>query len=172
MKPNHSKSHRAAQSLIWPLALIALSGLALAGPTLRQAQAEERAAQTDAASRHNHVVPILPGDEPIQLCQALAPADPHAIPAVDCVNDCSPDGPFGWNAMGPVAEFQEWAQGEYVGRARLPHVPTYRLRVDDQLNFVFRVTRDEISTPYQINVGDELTIESATDRELKRTLVV
>ena len=59
-----------------------------------------------------------------------------------------------------------------MGRARLPHVPTYRLRVDDQMNFVFRVTRDEIATPYEINVGDEVTIESATDRELRRTLVV
>ncbi|MGD9722255.1 MAG: polysaccharide biosynthesis/export family protein [Pirellulales bacterium] len=88
------------------------------------------------------------------------------------MNDCVPDGASGWDAMGPVSEFQEWAQGEYVGRARLPHVPVYRLRVDDQLNFVFRVTRDETPTPYRINVGDELTVESATDDQLRRTVVV
>jgi polysaccharide export outer membrane protein len=124
------------------------------------------------AGRIHWVAPILPGDEPVQLCQALSPADPNPIPALDCVNDCPPSGPSGWNAMDLVGEFQEWAQGEYIGRARLSHVPTYRLRVDDQLNFVFRVTRDEIPTPYQINVGDEVTIESATDRELRRTLIV
>ena len=68
--------------------------------------------------------------------------------------------------------FEEWAQGEYVGRARLPHVPTYRLRVDDQMEFVFRVTRDKIPGPYKLNIGDELQIESAAERELQRTLVV
>jgi polysaccharide biosynthesis/export protein len=79
---------------------------------------------------------------------------------------------MGWRAMGPVEGFQEYAQGEYVGRARLPHVPTYRLRVDDILDFVFRVTRNEIPNAYEINVGDELSIESATDKDMKRTLVV
>ncbi len=108
----------------------------------------------------------------VQLCQVLTPADPNPIPAVDCVNDCPPPGPFGWDAMGPAPEFQEWAQGEYVGRARLPHVPTYRLRVDDELEFVFRVTRDETPKPYRMNVGDELSIESTTDGDLRRTVVV
>jgi polysaccharide export outer membrane protein len=130
------------------------------------------AAAAPLASRLGNVAPFLPGDQRIQLCQVLTPADPHPIPAVDCVNDCVPEGCRGWDAMGPVSEFQEWAQGEYVGRARLPHVPTYRLRVDDQMEFVFRVTRNEIATPYQINVGDEVTVESTTDRELRRTLVV
>jgi polysaccharide export outer membrane protein len=54
----------------------------------------------------------------------------------------------------------------------LPHVPTYRLRVDDQLEFVFRVTRDETAEAYEINVGDELSVESTTDTNLQRTLVV
>jgi hypothetical protein len=108
----------------------------------------------------------------IQLCQVLSPADPNPIPAVDCVNNCPPGYEATWNAMGPVPEFQEWGQGEYVGRARLSHVPQYRLRVDDQLQFVFRVTRNELATPYKLNVGDEVTIESTNDRELRRSLVV
>ena len=109
---------------------------------------------------------------PIQLCQMLTPADPNPIPAVDCVRHCPPGYEATWNALGPVSEFQEWAQGEYVGRARLPHVPTYRLRVDDQMEFVFRVTRDEIPTPYKLNIGDEVTVESTNDPELRRSLVV
>jgi polysaccharide export outer membrane protein len=108
----------------------------------------------------------------IQLCQVLTPADPNPIPAVDCFNHCPPGYEATWKAMGPVADFQEWAQGEYVGRARLPHVPTYRLRVDDQMQFVFRVTRNELATPYKLNVGDEVTVESTNDRDLRRSLVV
>ena len=106
-----------------------------------------------------------------QLCQYLSPADPYPIPAVDCTRD---DGQCGemWGGLGSVPDFQEYAQGEYVGRARLPHVSQYRLRVDDVMDFVFRVTRIESPTPYELNVGDEISIESATDRDLKRTLVV
>ena len=44
--------------------------------------------------------------------------------------------------------------------------------MDDQLNFIFRVTRNEIPTPYKLNVGDEVTVESTNDRELRRSLVV
>jgi polysaccharide export outer membrane protein len=138
----------------------------------RHGGAPARPLQQHLAMHINPVAPILPNDEPIQLCQVLTPADPHPIPAVDCTRDCPPDGASGWDYMGPVMGFQEWAQGEYVGRARLAHVPTYRLRVDDQLNFVFRVTRNEIATPYQLNVGDEVTIESTTDRELRRNVIV
>ena len=102
----------------------------------------------------------------------LSPADPNPIPAVDCVNQCPPGHEPTWKALGPVAAFQQWAQGEYVGRSRLPHVPVYRLRVDDALDFEFRVDHDRIPGHYKINVGDELTVESATASELERTLVV
>jgi polysaccharide export outer membrane protein len=102
----------------------------------------------------------------------LSPADPNPIPAVDCVNHCPPGYEATWRAVGPVWGFQEWAQGEYVGRARISHVPTYRLRVDDQLEFVFRVTRNEIARPYKLNVGDEVMIESPNEADLRRTLVV
>ncbi|MGD9719622.1 MAG: polysaccharide biosynthesis/export family protein [Pirellulales bacterium] len=119
---------------------------------------------TDAAA--------LATTNPIQLCQVLTPADPNPVPAVDCVRHCPPGYEATWNAMGPISDFQEWAQGEYVGRARLPHVPVYRLRVDDQMQFVFRVTRSESTTPYKLNVGDEMTVESTNDTALQRSLVV
>ena len=102
----------------------------------------------------------------------MTPADPCPIPGVDCTADCENRDKLHWGTLGPVLGFQEYAQGEYVGRARLPHVRSYRLRVDDVLDFVFRVTRNEIPQPYEINVGDELTIESATDKDLRRSLVV
>ena len=113
---------------------------------------------------------MVPPTAPIWQANApagprLSPAEPNPIPAVDCFNHCPPGYEANWKALGPVNGFQQWAQGEYVGRARLPHVPTYRLRVDDVLDFVFRVTRNEIPMPYEINVGDEMTIESAADKE-------
>jgi polysaccharide export outer membrane protein len=102
----------------------------------------------------------------------LSPADPHPIPAVDCVNQCPPGYEATWKALGLVDDFQQWAQGEYVGRARLPHVPVYRLRVDDALEFQFRVDHNRMSGQYKINVGDELLVESVTASELTRTLLV
>ncbi len=111
-------------------------------------------------------------DDHVRMVQHLTPASPHNTPAIDCnYNDpCCTNR--GWHALGNAPDFQKYSQGEYVGRARIPHVPTYRLRVDDRIEFVFRVTRDEIPTPYEINVGDEITIESATDRDLRRNLIV
>ncbi|MCA9262070.1 MAG: hypothetical protein KDA61_22790, partial [Planctomycetales bacterium] len=62
--------------------------------------------------------------------QALSPAAPHPIWGVDSAagRGC---GEVGWESRGCV-NWQAFAQGEYVGHARLPHVPEYRLRVDDQ----------------------------------------
>ena len=62
--------------------------------------------------------------------------------------------------------------GEYVNRARLAHVQVYRLRVDDTLRCVFRVTRNESTRPYELNVGDEIQIESLADASLNRSLII
>jgi polysaccharide export outer membrane protein len=106
----------------------------------------------------------------IQLCQALGPAAPCDIQGVDC-SDCEWCHRIGWRAMGPIP-FQMYAQGEYVGHERTAHVPEYRLRVDDQIEFIYRVTRDETSKPYELNVGDEISVESFTDPNLNKNLIV
>ncbi len=71
-----------------------------------------------------------------------------------------------------MSAWQAYAQGEYVGHERLGHVPKYRLRVDDELDLIYRVTREETSTPYRLNVGDEIRVESFTDQELNRNLIL
>jgi polysaccharide export outer membrane protein len=139
-------------------------------PTVEQPQPDADVPQS-AFYRAPWQPPDVTGNNTIQLCQAISPASPCPTPAIDCVKDGCCDT-RGWRGLGPVPDFQEYSQGEYVGRARLPHVPTYRLRVDDSLEFVFRVTRDETPNAYEINVGDELVIESATDRDLRRNLIV
>jgi polysaccharide export outer membrane protein len=68
--------------------------------------------------------------------------------------------------------WEAFAQGEYTGPARLRHVPQYRLRVDDQIEFVFRVTGQPSPAPYRINVGDTLRVDSLTDETLARTVIV
>ena len=106
----------------------------------------------------------------ILLCQALGPAAPCNICAVDC--SCCPSGRCrGWESARIIA-WQAYAQGEYVGHARTAHVPHYRLRVDDQLEMSFRLTREETAAPYRLNVGDEIRVESFTDPELNRPLLI
>ncbi len=51
-------------------------------------------------------------------------------------------------------------------------MPEYRLRVDDQLDMIYRVTRQEQPDPYRLNVGDEIRVESFTDGELNRDLLI
>jgi polysaccharide biosynthesis/export protein len=102
-------------------------------------------------------------------CQALGPAAPYNICAVDCsTGGCSRRG---WEAARAI-DWQAYAQGEYVGHARLEHVPEYRLRVDDQLDMTYRLTREETSTPYKLNVGDEIQVESFTDSDINRNLIL
>jgi hypothetical protein len=113
------------------------------------------------------------------------PANPAPICSVDCVNgncgcasgNCAHQQKWHnasgmtWRDMRP-SPFQAYGQGEYVGHQRLAHVPEYRLRVDDQIAFLFRLTREETDKPYLINVGDEFQVESFTDANLNRNLLV
>jgi polysaccharide export outer membrane protein len=99
-------------------------------------------------------------DPNVQLCQILGPAAPHPIWGVDSAagGHC---GEVGWDARGLIP-WQEFAQGEYVGHARAPHVPEYRLREGDVLAIYYRRTREELSRPYELQVGDRIRIESLT----------
>ena len=112
-------------------------------------------------------------DDMVRPCQALSPAAPHCIVGVDCAgcDRCRGEGEARWEAA-RVIPWQAFAQGEYVGHARSSHVPEYRLRVDDQLEFRYRLTREETSTPYQLSVGDLLRVESLTDEKLNRQVTV
>jgi polysaccharide export outer membrane protein len=62
--------------------------------------------------------------------------------------------------------------GEYVNRSRFAHVPVYRLRVDDKIRCIYRVTRNETTRPYMLSVGDEIMVESLTDPTLNRSVIV
>ncbi len=102
--------------------------------------------------------------KPLRRCQS------RCVVGVDC-DGCNPFGERGWNARRPIP-WERLGHGEYIGPSRTVHVPEYRLRVDDQLEFVYRLTRVESSQPYELNVGDRVRIESMIDEDLGRELVV
>ncbi len=62
--------------------------------------------------------------------------------------------------------FESYGAGEYIGPARTPHVPAYRLRVDDQIEFVFQITRHNLGKGYVLSSGDVIRITSPVDEKL------
>jgi len=95
-----------------------------------------------------------------QCCRPFDPAAPYPIWGVDSAAGCG-CGEVGWDARGYIP-WQQFAQGEYVGHARTPHVPEYRVREGDVVAVYYRRTREEISRPYELQVGDRIRIESLT----------
>lgn len=72
-----------------------------------------------------------------------------------------------WNASHPIP-WEVFAQGEYVGPARIQHMPIYHLRVDDVLEVVYWFTHEARDESYRLQVGDEVMIESFTDEAINR----
>jgi polysaccharide export outer membrane protein len=142
---------------------------AIAAPNAPAPAKPCKAAETPA--RTAFIVPQVQHE--ILLCQAIEPVSSSN----NCVNNCY-DGRGrricdrdGWESA-RAAAWQAYTQGEYVAQARLAHVSEYRLRVDDQLDMTYRLTRDETSTPYRLNVGDEIQVESFTDSDINRGLLI
>jgi polysaccharide export outer membrane protein len=111
----------------------------------------------------------------ITLCQATepigdcGPACERRIDGVDCLFGAGCGEPQ-WGQWGPIP-WQALSQGEYIGPARAPHVPDYRLRVDDEIEFIYVLTRAE-ETAYRLQVGDAIKIESSIDPAVNRELTI
>jgi polysaccharide export outer membrane protein len=103
----------------------------------------------------------------VRLCQCRVPADCGTLKAVDgSLGLCRP-GEARWTDSRPMP-WQMYGPGDYVGPFRPEHLPEYRLRVDDVLEFVYRLTRDELARPYELNVGDVIRVESLVDNPADR----
>ncbi len=96
-----------------------------------------------------------------------------ATPTITGVDSgaCLSCGEPNWSMRGPLP-WDLFAYGEYIGPHRTPHVPVYRLRVNDDLDFVYRLTRERSSRAYLLNVGDRVRVESLADDNLDRELEV
>jgi polysaccharide export outer membrane protein len=68
-----------------------------------------------------------------------------------------------------IVPFEQFGYGEWVGPYRAPSVDEYRLRVGDQVEFVYIRTREKSLNPYQLFVGDSIDISSAIDESLNQT---
>jgi len=73
-----------------------------------------------------------------------------------------------WRA-GDQVPFEEFGYGEWIGPHRTPHVDEYKLRVGDDLEFVYIRTREKSLYPYQLYVGDTIEVSSAIDESLNQT---
>jgi polysaccharide export outer membrane protein len=150
------------------LAAVVVVGLALPG---RSTPVGERGAAAHTSPAKAPIERATFVDPNVRPCQALGPAAPYCIEGVDCAGCGAGCGEASWDAMGPIP-WQAFAQGEYVGHQRTAHVHTYRLRVDDEIDVVYRLTREETSGPYELEVGDQIQVESFTDEQLNRELIV
>lgn len=118
--------------------------------------------------------PIVPTARPIvkplgvRACRPCAPRS--VVTGVDSAA-CVPCGEPTWSMRGPVP-WEAVAQGEYIGPHRNPHVPSYRLRVDDQIELIYRLTRERSARPYELAVADRVRVESIADKTLDRELIV
>lgn len=105
--------------------------------------------------------PIAPGYGCESGCgQMLTPAAPYPIWGVDSASGWGL-GEVGWDSRGAIP-WQCFAQGEYVGDARIAHVTEYRSRSGDKLAIYYLRTREVINYPYELQVGDQIQVESLT----------
>jgi len=92
------------------------------------------------------------------------------IDGVSCEQGCC--GPEAtWKNWGAIP-WEVFAHGEYVGPACNSDVDEYRMRVRDQLEFVYLLTREESKHAYELNVGDEVRVELFAEKDLDRQLTV
>lgn len=71
-----------------------------------------------------------------------------------------------------LVPWESYAYGEYIGPFRTPHVSEYRLRIRDQIDFTYTLTREHLSQPYQIYAGDTLQLFSGADPTLNQKDIV
>ena len=110
---------------------------------------------------------VGPSGRPVQIAASERGCGPtwshqRCCPIHGVDSSCSCMGPEGtWDQMAPL-DFETYGPGEYIGPARSHHVDKYRVRVGDQMGFIYRLTREESRHPYEFNVGDLIRIESDT----------
>lgn len=102
----------------------------------------------------------------LQSPQALQPH--RSLKGVDQFSAHRPNHESTWHNASDVP-WEAYSYGGYIGPYRTPHVDEYRLRVNDELEFVYLRTRQQSNEPYQLFVGDVIRVSSAIDASLNQT---
>jgi len=137
--------------------------VALQGPPPMPQPIERIPEERPPLSPQPYVVEMAPVESP-PLAEGPVPAPCPLCYRTRCGVYCNGDDRgqhLTWRAMYPIP-WEAFAQGEYVGPARLAHVPEYRLRVDDVMDFVYIFSLKVSSRPYRLGVGDAIRITSLT----------
>ena len=115
---------------------------------------------------------LCQGVQDVGQCGCVGPCDGFSCgskPMLGVDGQCAtPDREPGWGDA-QLVPWEAFAYGEYIGPHRTPHVPEYRLRVNDRLEFVYMQTRERSDMPYRIYVGDIIEISSGVDITLNQT---
>jgi polysaccharide export outer membrane protein len=93
---------------------------------------------------------------------------PHrTLNGVDQFSDGRSGREAKWSGTSGVP-WEAFSYGGYIGPYRTPAVDEYRLRVNDQLEFVYLRTRQQTPEPYRLFVGDVIRVSSAIDLSLNQ----
>ncbi|MEZ6094851.1 MAG: polysaccharide biosynthesis/export family protein [Pirellulaceae bacterium] len=84
------------------------------------------------------------------------------------VDQFSGNGPRKTWQDAEMVPFESFAYGGYVGPHRTPHVPEYRVRINDVIEFTYLLTREPSSRPYELYVGDTIQITSGSEESLNQ----
>lgn len=95
---------------------------------------------------------------------ALGGCQPCSV-GIDCLDNCGGQRQS-WHDLAPY-NFGPLGHGEYLGPIRLPSTIDYRVRVGDQLRFVYILSRQMLAGSFPLQVGDELQITSLTDESIQ-----
>lgn len=113
--------------------------------------------------------PVMQSAMPVQASAGFGYAQQPPREDLPAKYTCAVDGSargFGAEPGWRNASQQPWEQyayGEYIGPFRTPHVPDYRIRIGDRLEFVYLLTRRRSNEPYRMYVGDTISVSSTTD---------
>lgn len=169
-RPNNSRGITRPMTGLWALVCGLILGAVASG-----------AQSAQSFSWPNRAVGTAPSPEEIRLCSASDAGDPlfgacaeatdgvEIKPILGVTEDMARcDREARWRQKRFIP-WESFAYGEYVGPHRTPHVGDYRLRVNDQLDFVFMLDRTVTNDPYRLNAGDVIQISSGSDPDLNQT---
>ncbi len=115
-----------------------------------------------------HNVRLCGADQPLGACGPGCNSENEVKPIMGVNAQCGPRGREPLWKQQQLIPWESFAYGEYIGPYRTPHVATYQLRVNDQLEFTFFQVREPTGTPYRLYVGDIIEITSTEYTELNQ----
>lgn len=126
-------------------------------------QSGETVDDLETVIRDNLVVPV----------QYRVPDEMNPTRVLNAVDQGSGFGPEPrWQDARPLP-WEVLGAGEFLGPIRRPLEQNYRVRINDLLELTYAVSRKMLSTPYRIQLGDEIEINDTNRLEIsKQKLIV